>query len=585
MRWRIAAAYLLLILITLALLALISLSLLRATYLRTLENGVAGQARLLAALAATDARFTEDQARLQEVVQLAHERLDARVTLIASDGVVLADSLTTVTGASLRDRPEVREALARGQGASERLSTATGDDRLYVAVPIGPPGTPQGVVRVGVPLTTIAAVQAQLAAAIGVAALLAAGVTVILAVLIARRTTQPLLDLRVTVGRLAAGDLAVRAPIPSDAEVGALAQDINQMANRLRQVLDEIESERQRLAAVLATMTDGIVIVDEQHDVRLINRAGRALVPTAAALPMPLQELGLGHDLERAVDQAWSVPAKALPVIVNEIVRPPHKRSLRAIVTQLPMADSNHTLVALQDLTELRRTERMRRALLVNIAHDLRTPLTSIQAIVETLQDGAFDDRDAAPDFLRRMAEEVDGLARLVNEVLELAQIESGELTLHCEPTDIAALVRGVVSRMNEQALRQQLDLRLDLPSTPSWLTVDGPRIEQALLNMLQNAITFTPAGGTITAGVTPAERTTEIWVRDTGVGIEPADLPHIFERFYKADRARSSRGTGLGLAIVKHLVERHGGTVAAESGVGEGTTIRLSLPRSADSA
>ena len=205
--------------------------------------------------------------------------------------------------------------------------------------------------------------------------------------------------------------------------------------------------------------------------------------------------------------------------------------------------------------------------------------------MIETLQDGALDDRPAAADFLRRMDDEVQGLNRLVREFLELTRIESGQLELVCAPTDLRALLAATAARMAAQAQQRGDVIDMALPMQLPVLNIDAARIEQVLLNLLQNALAFTARGGRITLGAELRDTQVAIWVRDTGSGIAPEDLPHIFERFYKGDHARSGGGTGLGLAIAKHLVERHGGQIAAISQLGHGTTVTFSLPLGAPTA
>lgn len=445
MRWRIASAYVLLIAGTLLLLALVLFQLLRTTYLRTLEAGLAGQARLVATIASTAA----PPEALAATVQQLHTELDARVTLIAANGAVLADSLESpAANGSVGDRPEVRDALALGQGINERISVATGDDMLYVAVPTGPRGAPSGVARVGVPLTTIAQAQTRLGLAVLLAALIAALFALGIAVLIARRTTRPLLELRAMAARLAGGDLEVQARIPPDEEVAALAQDFNLMASRLRQLLAAVESERQRLAVILATMADGILLLGRDDTVALANRAATQLL----ALPeehtsIALASTPVGAAIAPAVHELRRNPTQGRASVLEELAIPGGQRSLRAVVTRVPGPEAEQTLVLLQDLTELRRAEQARRKFLANISHDLRTPLASLQAMIETLQDGALDDRAAAEDFLRRMDDEVGGLNRLVNEFLELTRIESGELEMNFAPTDLAALLGHALAR------------------------------------------------------------------------------------------------------------------------------------------
>lgn len=580
MRWRIASGSIVLLIGTLALLAVVLLQLLRTTYLRTLEAGVAGQARLVATIVEHGDLLTAAHDRVALVAAL-HDELGARITLIAPDGTVLADAPQPPGApANLSARPEVRDALANGQGASERASVASGEDTFYVAVPIGPRGAPAGVARMGVPLTTIAQAQTRLGIAVLSAALLAILIALMLAVLIARRTTRPLLELRAMAARLAGGDLAVQVPIPLDEEVAALAQDFNLMASQLRQLLAVVEAERQRLATVLATMADGILMLSSDNTITLANPAAeRMLAITPAQLPLALTSLSLSAALLPAIDHVRSHQGDHDMLVIDTVVAPATQRSLRAIITHMPAQEPNQALVVLQDLTDLRRVEQARRSALANISHDLRTPLASLQAMIETLEDGALDDRDAAHDFLHRMDAEVQGLNRLVSEFLELTRIESGQLELYATPTELRALLEAVAARMAAQAQQRGSTINLELPAHLPVVTIDTARIEQVLLNLLQNALTFTPRGGRITIGAAVQADRVAIWVRDTGAGIAPADVPHVFERFYKADRARSSGGAGLGLAIARHLVERHGGQIAVESAEGAGTTITFTLP------
>jgi two-component system phosphate regulon sensor histidine kinase PhoR len=380
--------------------------------------------------------------------------------------------------------------------------------------------------------------------------------------------------------RLSSGDLHVQVLIPPDEEVAALAQDFNLMASRLRQLLATVETERQRLATVLATMADGILMLGREGQVTLANPAAQQLAPVLeTTLPTTLDTLAIGAALLPTVRAVWEDRTDVAPTVVEEIVTTDTRRSLRALATRLPTPQDDQMLIVLQDLTDVRRAERARRSLLANLSHDLRTPLATLQAIIETLQDGALDDPAVAHEFLDRMDAEVQSLSRLINDVLELSQIESGQLALHLMPTDLRMLLETVVARMEAQAQQCDISITLALPPDLPMVGIDAPRIEQVLFNLLQNALNFTPASGSVTLTAALADDHVVARVQDTGIGIAPDDLPHIFERFYKADRSRSSGGTGLGLAIVKHLIERHGGRIWAESQLGRGTTISFTLP------
>jgi two-component system phosphate regulon sensor histidine kinase PhoR len=248
----------------------------------------------------------------------------------------------------------------------------------------------------------------------------------------------------------------------------------------------------------------------------------------------------------------------------------------------IPLALERGTvgLVVLHDLTDIRRADQVRREFVSNVSHELRTPLASLKLLVETLQEGAIEDEAAARGFLERMNVEVDGMTQLVRELLELSRIESGRVSLKIEPVSVEALLEPAVERLRPQAERADLSLQVLLPAEAPLVLADADRIGQVLLNLIHNAIKFTPAGGTITVAAVSRDGQMAVQVADTGVGIPPDDLARIFERFYKADKARSSGGTGLGLAIAKHLVQAHGGAIWAENRTGhKGALFTFTLP------
>jgi two-component system phosphate regulon sensor histidine kinase PhoR len=361
------------------------------------------------------------------------------------------------------------------------------------------------------------------------------------------------------------------------------------MASRLRDVIESLSTDRGRLSAVLAVMDDGVALVDRQERVILMNRAAADLMAIDPRVvgetdsqtgtlvrPRRLIELAPDHELHELTRQAIQKRHTR-----RELVRlSPSGRHLR--ITATPMRGGGAAVLLLaQDVTEIRRAETIRRDFAANVSHELKTPIASLKALVETLEDGALDDPPAAHEFLGRMHVEVDGLAQLVQELLDLARIESGRTRMTFERHDVAGLL-GSADRLRPQADRAGVALEVapdpDLPP----VRADAARVESALINLVHNAIKFTPPGGRIAVRATRAEVDGQPCVRlsvtDTGVGIPAADLPRLFERFYKADKSRASSGTGLGLAIVKHIVQAHGGQVGAESEVGKGSTFWFTL-------
>jgi two-component system phosphate regulon sensor histidine kinase PhoR len=252
---------------------------------------------------------------------------------------------------------------------------------------------------------------------------------------------------------------------------------------------------------------------------------------------------------------------------------------LQAIATPLQDAGPQACLVVLQDLTRVRRLETVRRDFISNISHELRTPLASLKALVDTLRDGALEDPPAAQRFLDRMETEVDALTQMVRELLELARIESGQVPFQLEQVTVAEIVSPSVERLRPQAERAKLQLTVELPPDLPPILADTERMQQVITNLVHNSIKFTPPGGAVTISATASGDEIVISVHDTGVGIPADDLPRIFERFYKADRARSGGGTGLGLAIAKHIVQAHKGRLWVESREGKESTFYVALP------
>jgi two-component system phosphate regulon sensor histidine kinase PhoR len=254
-------------------------------------------------------------------------------------------------------------------------------------------------------------------------------------------------------------------------------------------------------------------------------------------------------------------------------------RFLRVVAVPITPGKSSAALVLFQDLTELRNLQTMRRELIGNISHDLRTPIAGIKAMVETLQDGAIDDKRAAADFLTRIDSEVDRLTQMVTELTELSHIETGKAELRRMPTDINMLIEEIVIQMNPLASTKPVTISTELMKNLPLIKIDHDRIRQTLINLVHNAIKFNNPGGKIVIATKADGENVTVSVEDTGMGISREDLPHVFERFYKADKARSRGGSGLGLAIAKHTVQAHGGTISAKSEEGKGSTLSFTIP------
>lgn len=362
--------------------------------------------------------------------------------------------------------------------------------------------------------------------------------------------------------------------IPQNEAAGA-ALAFNRMAILVSDVIAQATADRDRFSIILSNMADGIFVVDADAHITLVNPAAQRMFKLSA-------ENAVGHSFIEATHDAelYHVLRFCLDNSRQQssfVETRTHRMYLGVIAT--PLQGGSGCILLVQDLTEIRRLETVRRDFVANISHELRTPIASLKALAETLNAGAIEDPSVAREFLERVEVEIDKLAQMTMELGELSNIESGVTQLVKTPTDIYTLVCSAAERLQAQAKRAGIEVLTNVPSSIPEMLIDKDRIERVLVNLIHNSIKFTPPGGRITISVEWEEDGVMVTVADTGVGIDPADLPRIFERFYKADKARTGGGTGLGLAIARHTIEAHGGRIWAESTSGKGAVIRFNLP------
>jgi two-component system phosphate regulon sensor histidine kinase PhoR len=363
--------------------------------------------------------------------------------------------------------------------------------------------------------------------------------------------------------------------VESASELSQLASLRNARHALLRTQLASSETHRSRLSAILDQLTDGVLIADSEGYVQFANPAADRLFAhnSAGLTGLSVTEALRYHQLV----ETWRKCHQS-GVMHSETVEIPTRRQFLQIVAMPDTHSPGGSLLLVQDLTRLRRLETVRRDFISNISHEIRTPLASLKALTETLQDGALDDPPAARRFLQRISTEVDALTQMAQELLDLSRIESGQVSLEMRRTAPGQLLQSAADRMRMQAERARLSLHVDCnPELPD-VKADPPRVEQVLVNLIHNAVKFTDPGGEVRLSAARGEGTVIFAVKDSGAGIPSDDLPRIFERFYKADRARSGGGTGLGLSIARHIVEAHGGRIWAESEEGCGSTFYFTL-------
>jgi two-component system, OmpR family, phosphate regulon sensor histidine kinase PhoR len=351
--------------------------------------------------------------------------------------------------------------------------------------------------------------------------------------------------------------------------------EVNRALEQRQGQLERVGEERDRLNEAIAASSDGILAVGRDGSIALANSAARFLLSPTVQVGLPLAQAVRDHEISAALAEALG---GGNPEALN-LEYGPSRRAIRVVVTPLPVGSDWRALLVIHDLTDLTRLERTRREFVSNVSHELRTPLAAVRAAVETLENGALSEPETAQTFLAGVHDEVDRMTRMVEQLLALSRIESSPHTLDFKVVDLVEVASSAVDRVRPMA--EQRGLAVTLHVIQDSIPVQGDRalLEQAVMNLLQNAVKFTRRGR-VGVALDVSEDEATVTVEDTGVGIAPSDLPHVFERFYKADRARSSDGTGLGLAIVKHAVEAHGGRVWATSEQGSGSIFAFRIPR-----
>lgn len=582
-RWQIAFPYVLLILVAMTGLGFYITDYTRTTYLADLDRELEAEALLVADLAQDYVLEKASPTQLDELARGWSEDLGKRVTIIRSDGVVIGES---DEDRSLMDnhigRPEIVQAQQSGSGISNRYSHTLGSFLLYKAVAMQDNGENIGYIRLALPLERVEGQISSLQRTLAAATMLITLVAIILAIWIAGRSMQPLRHLTGAVSKIASDEnhaphLAGEVDQLAVDEIGQLTRAFNAMSIRLNHQMAALKTEQGKMSAVLNEMSDGVLIVDEQGRVQLINPAAEEMfnIHQEQAIQQSMAVTLRHHQLI----ELWQRCKESKQTQYATLELASGKQFFQGVATPLEQALPGNTLLLFQDLTRLRRLETVRQDFISNISHELRTPLASLKALTETLQESALEDPPAARRFLEQMDIEVDSLSMMVTELLELSRIESGRVPLKLKAAAPAEMIKLAVERLHLQAQRVGVEISIDLqPDCPHALA-DPSRVEQVLVNILHNAIKYTQLGGLIQISARRQGEFIQFSIRDNGAGIPETDLTRIFERFYKTDRARSGSGTGLGLAISKHLVEAHGGKIWAESVEGQGSTFHFTLP------
>jgi two-component system phosphate regulon sensor histidine kinase PhoR len=508
-----------------------------------------------------------------------------RITLIDTGGKVLADNQSDpVQMNNHSNRPEFQQALGEGIGSSIRFSRTLGKYELYLAYRVSQPGLPKLVLRLAQPLQEVSkgfhSTQRDLFLISLFPFLLALG----LAYLFTRSLIRRFGSIEEFSKNITDGNLSARVKESGTDELGRLARSLNANADKMQRTINELAAEKNRITAILESMQAGVLATDAEGRVTLMNQAlARILeVDTQACLGRSALEIVRNAELKEIFDNVLT-ERRELTATLEVTLSPPRSFEIVAVPLYETSPHLAGVVAVLHDITRQKKLETIRKDFVANVSHELRTPLTSIRGFAETLLEGALEDEKNNRRFVEIIKNHAVHLSNLTMELLTLATLESDSIALNYEPVDFESLLREAVESIRPLGAEKEHEITLLIADELPVFEADRGKLRQVLRNLLDNAIKFTPERGRIyvEAGLSSNGSSIEIHVRDSGIGIPFSDLPRIFARFYRVDKARSrgQGGTGLGLAIVKHIVEAHKGKIEVKSSLGQGSDFGFSLP------
>jgi two-component system, OmpR family, phosphate regulon sensor histidine kinase PhoR len=542
-----------------------------------IERRLTDQALLIAELLSRDPQA--QSSTLDEEADRLAQVINGRVTLITVDGRVLGDS--TLDGDALAaienhlQRPEIQAAKSGGVGVIERYSTTVEGDMLYAAARASHPEV--AYVRVALPLTAVAQQLGRVGlgalAAFGLAAPVAIGLAWLFSVFLSQRVER----IAAVARRYAEGDLRRPAQDYGADELGAVARVLDSSVQELGKRIEELSRDRARMEAILSGMVEGVLVVDRQGRLQLVNRAAQVMLRVdASAAGRPYLEVIRHPDITAQIGGA--LRGQTMDTRELALLRDPG-RTFVARAAAVASGGGGGAVLVLHDITDLRRADQIRRDFVANVSHELRTPLTAIRGYVEALLDDEPDE-ETTKRFLEIIARHSTRMERLVKDLLRLARLDARQEALEMAECDTQQIFEAIIADLGPaiEAKRQQVSI--DVAQDACNLQADPAKLHDVVRNLIENAVNYSPEEAEIVLAAARRNSSVVITVADSGPGIPPEDLTRVFERFYRVDKSRSRPGgTGLGLAIVKHLVELHGGKAAAENRRSGGAMFTVTIP------
>jgi len=534
-----------------------------------------------------------------------------RITFINYNGLVLGDSEADYTGMENHsEREEVKEAIQTGIGKAIRFSNTMDTDYVYIAVPIK---NSQIIARLSMPLSQIKNIQNIVLGYISLGLIISICVTLIIALRFSKSILNPIEELVAKSSEISFGNYNARAEIKSHDEIAKLAESFNKMAHQLEETVSDLKDKNFKMDTILNNMTDGIIAVDKYKKIIMINSVacslfdivpneftkenliGRNFIEVIREVQIEnmlnetlSKKVILSNDFN--IDHAGIKTYRIVTIPVKPLnkVQLPEQLNINIKDNGYLNSDDNSfskfrngAIISIQDVTNIRKLEKIRTEFVSNVTHELKTPLTSIRGFIETLRNGAIKDETVSDKFLDIIDIEAERLSMLISDILQLSEIESHTKDINITTFDIKKIVSECIEILKPEADKKDVSIKTEFNDNNLFINANKDRIKQMLINLLDNAIKYNKKGGSVLVSVFKQEGCLIIKIKDTGIGIPEVHLSRIFERFYRVDkgRSRNTGGTGLGLSIVKHIVNLYNGNINVVSKINEGTTFTIILP------
>ncbi len=583
MRRDIFITYMIIVIISLSITGLVTVKSVEKYFIKNTEDTLLTHANVLQSILAPELKEKlTTLSHLNEKVRELGEDIEARITIVDLQGRVIADTEKSPDELeNHRNRPEIEEAYGGNIGKSIRYSSSTGVNMMYMAVPVKDAGTVSAVLRMALPLSKIDQLSKYIWGIILSSTLIGLLIAFAMSSIFSRRMTKPIEEVARAAEEIARGYYDMKIPITATGEVRVLAESFNHMAENLHKTITELKEGKDKTEAVLGSMTEVLVAVDNQCRIIMVNSAAEKLftIKRDRVLGRHLLEMLRNRELYDLVNEVLRNKeniSKELKIITSE------EKIFHINIVPIEGEKSSGAVAVLRDITDLRKLEKVRTDFVANVSHELKTPLTSIAGFIETLLDGAYKSQDHYMHFLNIIKQETDRMTRLINELLYFSRIETAGISFNKKQVDLIEVVMNALSVLQTAIKEKKHKVKLSLPDSIEPILSDEDSLLQIMINLIDNAVKYTPDGGKIDIALHETSDQEIITVSDNGIGIAENEMDRIFERFYRVDRARGGevKGTGLGLAMVKHLVKGLEGKITVNSELGKGTTFKVYIPK-----